>query len=50
MTKSKISADLILQNGKIITVDSSFSIAEAVAIRRNEIVGVGRWLLNVRVS
>ena len=41
MTKSKISADLILQNGKIITVDSSFSIAEAVAIRRNEIVGVG---------
>jgi predicted amidohydrolase YtcJ len=33
--------DLALSNGKIITVDERFSIAEAVAIRGNEIVAVG---------
>jgi predicted amidohydrolase YtcJ len=34
-------ADIILTNGKIITVDDTFSIAQAVAIRGSRIVGVG---------
>ena len=34
-------ADLILSNGKIITVDERFSIAQAVAIRGNRIIAVG---------
>lgn len=34
-------ADLILTNGKIITVDSSFSIAEAVAIKDGKFIEVG---------
>ncbi len=34
-------ADLILLNGKIITVDHHFSIAQAVAIRQDRIVAVG---------
>src|ERR1700694_247997 len=34
-------ADLILSNGKIITVDERFSIAQAVAIRGNRIVATG---------
>jgi predicted amidohydrolase YtcJ len=34
-------ADLILSNGKIITVDERFTIAQAVAIRGDRIVGVG---------
>ena len=33
--------DLILTNGKIVTVDSAFSIAEAVAIRGDRFVAVG---------
>src|SRR3982751_6534774 len=33
--------DLILLNGKIITVDHHFSIAQAVAIRQDRIVAVG---------
>lgn len=33
--------DLILSNGKIITVDEKFSIAQAVAIRGDRIVAVG---------
>ena len=33
--------DLILSNGKIITVDDSFSIAQAVAVRGDRIVAVG---------
>ncbi|MBX9773518.1 MAG: amidohydrolase family protein [Xanthobacteraceae bacterium] len=33
--------DLILHNGKIVTVDSGFSIASAVAIRGDRIVAVG---------
>ena len=33
--------DLILSNGKIITVDDTFSIAQAVAVRGNRIVAVG---------
>src|ERR1051325_7856368 len=35
-------ADLVLQNGKILTVDSSFSIAQAVAISGNQISAVGQ--------
>jgi predicted amidohydrolase YtcJ len=35
-------ADLILHSGKIVTVDSAFSIAEAVAIKDGRIVAVGR--------
>ena len=33
--------DMILSNGKIITVDQRFSIAQAVAIRGERIVAVG---------
>jgi predicted amidohydrolase YtcJ len=35
------SADLILRNGKIITIDPSFTIAQAVAIAGDRIVAVG---------
>jgi predicted amidohydrolase YtcJ len=35
-------ADLILHNGKIVTVDSAFSIAEAVAVKDGRVVAVGR--------
>ncbi|MSO20826.1 MAG: hypothetical protein EXQ56_10270 [Acidobacteria bacterium] len=34
-------ADLILHNGKVLTVDNNFSIAQAVAIRGQRIVAVG---------
>src|SRR5688500_16332579 len=34
-------ADMILTNGKIITVDDRFSIAQAVAVRGERIVAVG---------
>ena len=34
-------ADVILTNGKIITVDNRFSIAQAVAVRGDRIVAVG---------
>jgi len=34
-------ADLILHNAKVLTVDNSFSVAEAVAVRGNQIAGVG---------
>ena len=33
--------DLILSNGKIITVDEKFTIAQAVAIRGDRVVAVG---------
>jgi predicted amidohydrolase YtcJ len=33
--------DLIMFNGNVITVDEDFSLAEAVAVKRNKIVGVG---------
>ncbi len=33
--------DIVLKNGKIITVDHGFTIAEAVAIRGEKIIGVG---------
>lgn len=36
------SADLILHNGKVITVDDRFSIQEAVAVRDGRILQVGR--------
>src|SRR5437667_11828968 len=35
------SADLILTNGKIITVDEKFTIAQAVAIKGDRIIAVG---------
>jgi predicted amidohydrolase YtcJ len=35
-------ADLILHNGKIVTVDSSFSIREAIAIQGDRIVDIGK--------
>jgi predicted amidohydrolase YtcJ len=35
-------ADLILSGGKVVTVDSTFSVAEAVAVRAGRIVAVGR--------
>jgi predicted amidohydrolase YtcJ len=34
-------SDFVLRNGKIITVDNRFTIAEAVAVRGERIVGVG---------
>lgn len=34
-------ADLIFQNGKVVTVDNNFSVAEAVAVSGNKIIGVG---------
>src|SRR3990167_10411425 len=34
-------ADLILHNGKVLTVDSNFSTAQAVAITSNKISAVG---------
>lgn len=34
-------ADIILVNGKIVTVDQNFSIAEAVAVKNDEILAVG---------
>jgi len=34
-------ADLILENGKVITVDNSFSIAEAVAVTGDKVAAVG---------
>src|SRR5688572_31867962 len=34
-------ADIILSNGKVVTVDDRFSMASAVAIRGERIVGVG---------
>jgi len=35
-------ADIILYNGKIITVDKNFSIADAVAIKDGKFIGVGK--------
>ena len=37
-----IPADLVLRGGKIATVDSTFSMAEAVAVRGDSIVAVGK--------
>jgi hypothetical protein len=38
---SQTTADLVLTNGKVITVDDRFSIAQAVAVRGDRIVAVG---------
>lgn len=38
---SKASADLILVNGKIVTVDNNFTISNAVAISKDKITAVG---------
>src|SRR4026208_2000262 len=35
------SADMILHNGKVLTVDNNFSIAQAVAIQGRNILAVG---------
>lgn len=39
---TELSPDLVLYNGKIVTADPSFSVAEAVAIFRDRFVAVGR--------
>ena len=39
--RAQASPDLILSNGKIITVDERFTIAQAVAVRGDQIVAVG---------
>jgi predicted amidohydrolase YtcJ len=39
--QSAVTADLILSNGKIVTVDDRFTIAQAVAIKGNRIVAIG---------
>ena len=36
-----LQADLVLMNGKIVTVDAEDSLAEAVAVRDNKILAVG---------
>ncbi len=41
MSYAQQDADTILHNGKILTVDQQFSIAEAVAVRDDQIVAVG---------
>lgn len=35
-------ADLVLHNGKLITVDATFSLAQAIAVRDGKILKVGR--------
>jgi predicted amidohydrolase YtcJ len=39
---SKQSADLIVHNGKVYTVDSAFTVAEAFAVKDGKIVEVGK--------
>src|SRR6476619_477814 len=39
--RERAGVDLILTNGKIITVDEKFTIAQALAVRGNRIVAVG---------
>src|SRR5687767_13124340 len=41
VSAQQTTADLIVFNGKIITVDERFTIAQAVAVRGNQIVAVG---------
>ena len=38
---NKQNADIILHNGKVITVDSNFSIDEAIAIKDGKILALG---------
>jgi len=42
LTDSEADADLVLVNGRIVTMDDDASIADAVAIRDGRFVGVGR--------
>jgi predicted amidohydrolase YtcJ len=37
-----LAADLVITNGKIVTVDRDFSIAEAVAVKNGSIIAVGK--------
>lgn len=39
--KSKLAADIVFVNGKVLTVDADFSIAEAIAIKDGRILAVG---------
>ncbi len=39
---AKTLADLVIMNGKVITVDNQFSIKQAVAVKEGKIVAVGR--------
>src|ERR1700732_4058049 len=41
MRAQQAAPDLVLSNGKIITVDERFTVAQAVAIRGDRIVAVG---------
>src|SRR5438128_1870016 len=41
LSAQQAAPDLILSNGKIITVDDTFSIAQAVAVRGDRIAAVG---------
>ena len=41
VARDRPAADLILTNGKIITVDEKFTIAQAVAIKGDRVVAVG---------
>ena len=41
IARDRASADLVLTNGKIITVDERFTIAQAVAIKGDRVVAVG---------
>jgi hypothetical protein len=42
MVRGAIEADLVLLNGKIVTVDADDSIVEAVAVKGNRIVAIGQ--------
>ncbi|MFQ6053240.1 MAG: amidohydrolase [Candidatus Bathyarchaeia archaeon] len=39
--KGALYADLVLLNGKVVTVDADFSVAEAVAVREGRVLAVG---------
>jgi predicted amidohydrolase YtcJ len=41
-TAAQQAADTVLYNGKVLTVDRNFSVAEAVAVRDGKIAAVGR--------
>jgi predicted amidohydrolase YtcJ len=41
VAQDSAAADLILSNGKVVTVDDRFTIAQAVAVKRDRIVAVG---------
>lgn len=41
VTSQPMLADLVITNGKVITVDDNFSIAQAVAVKEGKIVAVG---------